>query len=151
MKNLGWSSSVWGKVLPIVLGIVTLGTLGVLGYVIATPKAGEGFTEFYILNLNNEAKDYPKESIVGEEESVIVGIVNREGETVIYRVEIKIDGVKDSEVGPISLVDEQIWKMVTSFTPTTAGDNQKIEFLLYKNEEVTPHLEPLYLRINAVE
>ena len=151
MKNLGWSSSVWGKVLPIVLGIVTLGTLGVLGYVIATPKAGERFTEFYILNLNSEAKDYPKESIVGEEESVIVGIVNHEGETVIYRVEIKIDGVKDSEVGPISLVDEQSWETVTSFTPTTAGDNQKIEFLLYKNEEVTPHLEPLYLRINAVE
>jgi uncharacterized membrane protein len=33
---------------------------------------------------------------------MISGIVNREHETVVYRVEISVDGQKVSEMGPIS-------------------------------------------------
>jgi len=41
-------------------------------------KKGEKFTEFYILNSNGNADNYPKNMIVGENESVIVGVVNHE-------------------------------------------------------------------------
>jgi len=53
-----------------------------VGYVIAVPKVGERFTEFYILGLNGKAMDYPSELKLGEGGKVIVGIANREHEIV---------------------------------------------------------------------
>lgn len=72
------------KGLSIVLILAILAALGTLGYVIATLKVGERFTEFYILGLEGEAEGYPKELVVGEEAKVIVGIVNREQEDMSY-------------------------------------------------------------------
>ena len=122
----------WDKTLSIILVLTILGALGMLGYAIASPKVGEGFTEFYIEGLEGKAADYPKELVMGEEEKVIVGIINREHETVTYRVEVAIDGVKNSEVGPVALDHDGEWEEIVGFTPGRAGDNQKVEFLLYK-------------------
>ena len=151
MKMPGWGSAIRAKVLYIVLAIAISGALGTLGYVIATSSGREPFTEFYILGVNGEAQDYPKELRAGEEGRVIVGIVNHENEDANYRIEIKVNGVKNNEAGPIALSDEQKWEMVTSFTPAMAGDGQKIEFLLYKNEGTAPYLEPLYLWVDVTE
>lgn len=41
--------------------VAILGAIGALGYVIATPKSGPGFTEFYILGLGGKAEKYPSE------------------------------------------------------------------------------------------
>lgn len=126
--------------------------LGMLGYTIANPKVGERFTEFYILGLSGKAMDYPQELMVGKEGRVIVGIINREHEPVTYRVEVVIDGVKNNEVGPVILEHEGKWEGEVSFMPEVAGDNQKVEFLLYKNNgEGEPCLKPLYLWINVKE
>ena len=40
-----------------------MGALGALGYVIATPRVGKGFTEFYILGLSGRAADYPQDGL----------------------------------------------------------------------------------------
>ena len=76
------------KALSTILGIVILGAIGTLGYVIATPKVGERFTEFHILGLEAKAISYPTKLRVGEEGKVIVGIINQEHETLKYRVEV---------------------------------------------------------------
>ena len=89
--------------LSIILTLTIRGALGALGYTIANPKVGERFTEFYIEGLGGKAADYPEELVVGGEGKVIVGIINREHETVTYRVEVAIDGVKNNEVGPVAL------------------------------------------------
>ncbi len=91
------------SVLSAILVLAILGALGTLGYVIAAPKVGEGFTESYLLGLDGKAADYPKEMSVGEERKVIVGIVNHRPEAVSYWVEVKIDGVKNKETGAIVL------------------------------------------------
>ncbi|GAH84470.1 unnamed protein product, partial [marine sediment metagenome] len=78
------------------------------------------------------AADYPKELVLGEEGKVIVGIINREHETVTYQVEVAIDGVKNNEVGPVTLDHDGEWGEIVGFTPERAGDTQKVEFLLYK-------------------
>ncbi len=122
----------WDRALTIILALIILGGLGVLGYVIATPKVGERFTEFYILGLNGKATDYPEQLTVGEEGKVIVGIINREQETVTYRIEVVIDGVKSSEVGQVTLKHNGEWEEIVGFTPNRAGDEQKVEFLLYR-------------------
>ena len=64
-----------------------------------------------------------------------VGIINREHEPVTYRIEVLIDGVKNNEVGPVMLEHDGEWEATLNFTPDRPGDNQKVAFLLYKNEE----------------
>ena len=120
------------RILSIILMAAILGAVGTISYVIATPKVGEKFTEFYVLGLEGKATDYPNEMKVGEEGRVIVGIINHEYEIVNYRVEVRINGAKNSEVGPIVLKHDEMWESGVSFTPEVAGMKQKAEFLLYK-------------------
>ena len=127
----GWDGSVWDKVLSGILVLAILGSLGMLGYSIASPFK-EPFTEFYLLGLNGEAKDYPGLLSVEEEGKVVVGIINREYETVSYRLEVRIEGIISNEVGQVTLEHEEKWEEIVSFTPKRAGDKQKVEFLLYR-------------------
>ena len=127
-----------------------MGALGALGYVIATPKVGEKFTEFYILGLEDKAIHYPRELSVGEEGRVIVGIINHEYEIVNYRVEVRINGAKSSEVGPIVLKHDEMWESGVSFTPEVAGMEQKAEFLLYKEGQSEAY-QSLHLWVNVTE
>lgn len=120
------------KVLSIILIAAILGAMGTLGYVIATPKIGEKFTEFYILGLKGQAIEYPKEMKVGEQGRVLVGIVNREQETVSYWVKVTIDEARLNEIGPVVLHHEDKWEQEVGFIPAQLGDNQKVEFSLYK-------------------
>ena len=120
------------KILSIILVVAIVGAIAALGYVIAAPKLGESFTEFYILGSEGKAEGYTKELVVGEEGKLVVGIVNREQETVSYRVEITIDGARHGEIGPVVLHHEDRWEREVSFIPTQLGDNQKVELLLYK-------------------
>ena len=149
--SINLSQGFIGKILSIILIVVILGAMGTFGYIIATPEMGEEFTEFYILGLEGKAEDYPKEVVVGEMGRVIVGIINRERETVSYRVEVRIDGARNNEVGPLVLAHDEKWEEAISFTPDRVGDNQKVEFLLYKDGEGEPYLKPLHLWIRVKE
>ena len=51
---------IWSKVITVVLIMAIVGTLGTLIYVMAAPKAGEVFTEFYILGPEGQAASYPQ-------------------------------------------------------------------------------------------
>jgi len=80
-----------------------------------------------------------------------VGIVNQERETVSYRVEVRIGGEKNNEVGPIVLEHDERWEGEVSFVPQVPGENQKVEFFLYKNGETEPRFQPIYLWANVTE
>ena len=138
------------KVISVILIAVILGTAGTLGYVIATPKIGEKFTEFYILGLDGKAIDYPGELEMGEQGKVLVGIINREHEAVNYRLEITINGVSSNELGPIVLQNEGQWEQEVNFMPIQAGDNQKVEFLLYKQGQSEAY-RSIHLWVNVKE
>ncbi len=71
-------------ILLIILILCIIGTI----YIILNPKQTEYFTEFYILGKNGKAYDYPTDFFVGENQTVIIGIVNHENRTVNYYVEI---------------------------------------------------------------
>lgn len=149
LRMPGWAGSAGDKALLVISVIALAGVLGMLGYVIAQPKVGERFTEFYILGVDGEAADYPGELMVGEVGKVIVGIINQEHEAVDYRVEVRIDGMKNNEVGPVVLEHEQRWEGEVSFVPTVSGGNEKVEFWLYQNGEAEPCLEPLQLWLSV--
>ena len=138
------------KALSIVLALSILAAIGALGYVVAAPRVGEQFTEFYVLGLQGEVEDYPDELVVGEEATVILGIVNHEGGETSYRIEVTIDGVKNGEVGPLVLADEDKWEEEVNFALQQAGDDQRVEFLLYRDGEGEPY-STLHLFIDIVE
>lgn len=146
-----WRIGIGDKALSIILVLAILGALGVIGYVIATPKAGDKFTDFYILGLKEQAADYPKELVVGEEGRVIVGVANHEYETVSYRIEVRINGTRNNEVKLIVLEHNEKWEEIVSFSPSEPREDQKVEFFLYKNGEVEPCLKPLHLWVDVTQ
>lgn len=154
-KNLKIKTSKLDKVLSVVLIGTILAAVGTLIYVIATPKIGERFTEFYILGLRGKAEGYPKEIVVGEPVSVILGIVNHEHEPAEYKVKVNIEGKTINSINPIFLKHEQKWEKKVSFTATTLEKNLKVEFLLYKKassefDESNPYRD-LHLWVDVVE
>lgn len=139
------------SVLSVILIVAILGAVGTLGYAIAAPKIGEKFTEFYLLGLEGKAIDYPRETKLGNKESVIVGIINQEHERASYWIEVRIDGQLNNEVGPLVLEHNEEWRETVSFTPHREGDSQKVEFVLYKNKADQPYLNALHFWINVTE
>ena len=172
LKLSGWGGSALNKSLSIMLLVSILGALGALGYVLVTPKLGERLTEFYILGPDSTAQGYPDEFVMDGDEVVLVrydgdetqevasergkiilGIVNREYENATYLIRVIIDREpvqvyfgKDEldKIGPIELAHEEKWEHEIGFAPQHVGNNQKVEFVLYKNEalyfEYPPHL-----------
>ncbi|MCJ7743054.1 MAG: DUF1616 domain-containing protein [Dehalococcoidales bacterium] len=139
------------KVLSIVLIVAVLGAIGTVGYALVRPKVGENLTEFYVLDIEGKAANYPRQLAVGQEGKVIVGIVNSEHEVVSYRLEVMIDGVVNNDIGGIVLEQDEKWEQEVSFIPQKAGENQRVEFLLYKDGEVEPSLKPLRLWVDVTE
>lgn len=142
------------RALSIVLILAIVGAIGTLGYVIASPRVGERFTEFYILGLEGKAEGYPTELTVGEEGRVILGITNREHEIMGYEVKIKVDGVLQRRIGPIELAHEQGWREQVGFVPQEPGEDQKVQFVLYKIRTLGTEDEPgptLHLWIDVKE
>ena len=170
----GWrGQSSLDRALSVILVVAILAAVGTLGYVIATPKVGEKFTEFYILGPEGKAENYPTEFVMsegkvtqvsygekakkGEMGKVIVGIVNHEQEDASYRVEVRINerkvkiwlgGTEADEVGPVALSQGEKWEHEIGFAPSQVGSNQKVEFVLYKGNE-TYFKDPPHLWVNV--
>ena len=104
-------------------------------YVVVMPKQGETFTEFYILGAGGMAEGYPTQLTLGQQGTVIVGIVSHEYEDSTYILELKLDGtVIHSE--SVQLAHEEKWERPTTFKPSHRGEQQKLEFLLYRDGAV---------------
>lgn len=143
-------SNLLNKVLSVILILAILGFIGTMVNTFAVSRSGERFTEFYVVGLEGKAMDYPNELNVGKMGKAIVGVTNHEKGETSYRVEVRINGVRNNKLEPIVLSDEQQWKEIVSFTPNSAGDNQKIEFLLYKNTDSAAYSR-LHLWVNVKE
>jgi uncharacterized membrane protein len=122
----------WDRVLLGLLVVAIIGAIGMLVYVTQPPKVEETFTEFYILGPEGRAENYPRVLALGEKTKVTIGIVNREHEVTEYTVRIIIGGQKVEEVGVIAVAPGGKWEQEVSFAPTEVGENQLVEFKLYK-------------------
>ncbi|MDD4322994.1 MAG: DUF1616 domain-containing protein [Dehalococcoidales bacterium] len=139
-----------GKALNVFLVISIIAAVSTLIYTAANPKPGEKFSEFYILGAQGIADDYPEEIILGETGWVTVGIVNREYTTAAYNVDVLIQGQKTAILGPIELKHEEKHESRVTFTPQNAGENQKVEFILYKDGSSEVYLD-LHIWIDVTE
>jgi uncharacterized membrane protein len=145
-----WSAfSLPNRVLSIVLIVVVIGSFGTLAYVIERPKGDEAFTNFYILGHDGMMENYPDVIGLGDEADITLGIENHENQGVSYTVKVVFDGQELQEIGPITLADEGNWTGQINLKPSRAGENQKVEFFLYKDEGAEPYLNlRLWLDVN---
>ena len=73
--------------LSVLLVVAIVVALATTVYVIAVPKEGEHFTEFYILGPGGKAADYPTDFPAGTAQSLIIGVGNHEYREIPYTVE----------------------------------------------------------------
>lgn len=136
------------KVLSITLIAAILFAIGSICYVVAMPKVGEQFTEFYILGMDGKAEGYPQELEPGEEGEVIIGVVNHEYQQEKYYVEVKMNDLTLPRQGPITLEHEEKWEDTITFSYPQAQENLKVEFLLYREGDEEPY-RSLHLWVNV--
>lgn len=130
------------------------------------PKQGDKFTEFYILGPGGKAYDYPTNIIAGNKSTVIVGVGNQEYQTMNYTMcmilndtpwdnaTAKRAGDDYGKLYPIMCTDltlahNETWKMPVQFVLNHTGDLQKLEFLLYREKNLTNSYRDLHLWVNV--
>lgn len=135
-----------------ILGVVIVAALGYLGYIIANPKPGADFTEFSILNREGESENYPRQVVSGESVDIIIGVVNHEYKPTSYRVDITGYSIDNKEIRIDELAHGEEFQEMVSFVPQLVGEEQEVEFWLYKNGELEPYFQdPLRLYIDVIE
>ena len=144
LKNKKWTD----RLLNIMLALAAVVCICTIVYAIATPKIGEKFSEFYILGTEGKAENYPRDVKLGSPISLTIGVMNHEQTETTYTVKVIIDGVNNRVLPMITLAPEQKQEQVISFTPAKVGENQKVEFLLFKNAETEPYLT-LHIWVNV--
>ncbi|MCZ3364276.1 MULTISPECIES: DUF1616 domain-containing protein [Methanobacterium] len=136
------------RILSIVLAVSIILAISATAYVIAVPKEGEKFTEFYILGPDGKASNYPTNLTVGQTGNVTVGIVNHEYSTVNYEMIIKLNNQTINDTN-ITLSNNETWQQPFTFTPSIYGQNQELEFLLYKLPDNNTVYRSLHLWVNV--
>ncbi len=136
-------------VLNAVLVVSLLLAVSSVGYAVLVPQSGETFTEFYLLTENETgdlvASGYPTNFIVGENESLVVGIDNHEGQTIEYTVVVELQRVRMSNNSVTVLEERELqrfsprvasnetWRQKHMISPTLTGNRLRLTYLLYKD------------------
>jgi uncharacterized membrane protein/LysM repeat protein len=120
--------------------VLALAGLGVGAYFLATSSAGsEEFTEFYVLGPSGKAEGYPRTVDIGDKFTLILGVVNHEGEEASYRAQATIAGRLAASLDSLHLESKEKWERPLTLTTTQPGHNQKVEFVLYKGDNSVPY------------
>ena len=127
------------KSLYVLLFISILGAVGAFAFAISGVGGGEQFTEFYMLNKDGLAENYPREATLGQPVEIVIGISSQEKVPTEYRVEIMSEGSQIGQTETVYLQPGEIKELPMSFTPTTAGDDIEVIFLLYRDGISAPY------------
>ena len=130
-------------------------------YVIAVPKEGEHFTEFYILGPGGKAADYPTDFPANSAQTLIVGVGNHEYREINYTVEAlllnqtfdtrtntsTIHAAEPLDRFTLTVPHNETREVVWNFS-VPSPDYNRVEFLLF-NETVPGSSVTGADRINA--
>lgn len=132
------------RVLSLLLLVSIIAAIGTTIFVIAFPKDGEKFTEFYILGSGKKAADYPRTLIPGESYPMYIGIGNHEYRNISYTVEVHSLSMLTDDAGNLSYIErmnlldrriEQVSHNETVVFPYNLTIHQpgykRIQFLLF--------------------
>ena len=131
-------------ILIVILIIAVIATF----YIVLAPSQSEKFTEFYILGSNGKAGDYPTNLTINQEGKVTVGIVNHENTNTTYQLIVKFNrNILKNET--FSLLNNEKREIPFSFITINVGNNQKLEFLLYKLPNTKDTYRSLHLIVDV--
>ena len=135
------------KPLSIILIIALIIAVGATIYIVVFPQPSEKFTEFYILGPNGKAGDYPTNLTAGESGNLTIGIVNHEYTNTTYQLLVKNNQtiLKNEN---ITLTNNEKREIPLKFN-LPKGQNQKLEFLLYKLPNTQKIYRSLYMYVNV--
>lgn len=149
------------QILSIILLISIITTVFVTIFVIAVPKDGERFTEFYILGEKQMAADYPSKIFTGQDYPMYIGIGNHEYQNISYTLETYLVNMKFNpddasssviKMDPLDTIVVTVPHNETMTIPYTLNatdtDYNRIEFLLF-NETLPANYITKMDRINA--
>jgi uncharacterized membrane protein len=135
--------------LKVVYAAVALFLVGIVLVLIngfLVPALRMHVTEFYMLNADGQLGAYPRSATMGEPLQVLLGIVNKEGKTQTYRVEIRVEDSLNPDrralvkvLGPFTLADGERREMQVSWSMPWAGKDQKVEFVLFMAGKSQPY------------
>ena len=130
----------------VILVFIIMGVIGVF-YLVLNPIPSEKFTEFYVLDVNGKAINYPSNMSVGEKSNLTVVVVNREYAKSSYQIQIMQDNQLLKKEN-ITLDNGARKEIPFEFTAGPAGKN-KLEFNLYKLPDTRNTYRYLYLQVNV--
>lgn len=117
-------------------------------YFLTTLKTEESFTEFYMLNQSGYADRYQTRFKVDTPANMLLGVTNYESIYTNYTIKIVVD--KDIlSTKNISLRDRETWEGNMTFIPHKNGNNLKMTFFLFKENNFQEPYRRLYLWINV--
>lgn len=132
----------WGRGERLGAGILLLAlviVLASLGAITFLPRPAERLTEFYLLGAKGAAEDYPREARVGQATAITLGISNQEAASAEYRVTVMQDGQPIGQAETVQLGSGDTRERSIHFTPVAAGEEVKIDFLLYRDGIPIPY------------
>lgn len=136
------------SILTIILIFMTVLSVGTVYYTITYPKIGETFTEFYITDPLVETSGYSTSLKLNSSTNWSVYVVNHEYAHIKYTLQVVLD--KNILVSrQLTLDHNQKWEKNITMIPNKEGTNQKLEFLLFKDDNFTTPYRSLHLWINT--
>ncbi|MCD7781678.1 MAG: DUF1616 domain-containing protein [Methanosphaera sp.] len=137
------------KITKCILITILVVAIVIVCYMVVNPNQGEGFTELYILDHNNNTTDYPVNVTQGSIEKINIGIRNNEYAQMNYTVKIK----KDNQT--LTVYNRTLENNEETLIPyyldrtSTIGDDQTLDIELYMGNITNPY-RTLTLRYNVV-
>ena len=154
--NWNWSAvrqmNSMSKILLVLVILAVLALAGLVTYSVGKPSLSPRPSEFYILNAEGKAENYPREVKTGDPVTITVTVVNNEVVPNSYRVNITNAGETIGEMTTGELSPDEKWQRQASFSLQHAGQNQKVDFQLYKEGVTEPCFkEPLYIYLEVTD
>jgi uncharacterized membrane protein len=139
-----------GMILTIIMVFSIALASGMIYFVITTPKPGERFTEFYILDPSGKAENYSTELKNNSPSKILVGVVNHEYISINYTVQVELDKKILTDTG-FMLAHNDTWENNITFAPDKIGNDLKLEFWLFKEDNFTAPYRELHLWVNVTQ
>ena len=149
--NWNWSAvrqmNAMSKILLVLVIVAVLALGGLITYSVVKPSLSPRFSELYVLNAEGKTENYPREVKTGAPVTIMVTVVNNEAVSTAYRIKITNAGETIGEMTTGKLSPDEKWQRQASFSLQSAGQNQKVDFQLYKAVSYTHLTLPTILRV----
>jgi uncharacterized membrane protein/LysM repeat protein len=131
-----WGTSVVWQWSSLATGVMVV-LLGVPALAVAL-RPSDHHTEFYVLGSTGQLQSYPTKLEPGERFRLTLGITNREGVPISYRLGIPFDPAYANAVTTVIEPGDQ-WQRTLDLVAPDGQGRTKLEFELYRPEDDEPY------------